>query len=405
MNESNNLSQFSVPSTRRGTPRFVRNLAQRMLAGQLTLILPKGRRLLLSGEKTGPEVTVEIHRFRALWRAITRGELGLAESFMNGEWKASDLVGLMELALTAKAGFEWLVKIYSSIDFINRHRSLRRPNTRAGAAANIAYHYDLGNAFYAEWLDKTMTYSSALFTRTNLSLADAQNEKYRRIARILDLRPDDRVLEIGCGWGGFAEYAAREIGCHITGVTLSNEQANYARERLMREGLGERADIRLQDYRDLQGVYDKIVSIEMFEAVGEEYWPLYFNVLRERLMPGGRAALQVITVAESLFERYRRRIDFIRRYVFPGGLLPSQKAFASAVDKAGLELRDRFFFGASYATTLQQWRSRFQTRWNDIAHQGFDERFFRMWTYYLSYCEAGFRMQLVDVGQFLIARS
>jgi cyclopropane-fatty-acyl-phospholipid synthase len=173
----------------------------------------------------------------------------------------------------------------------------------------------------------------------------------------------------------------------------------------MREGLGERADIRLQDYRDVQGSYDKIVSIEMFEAVGEEYWPLYFNVLRERLAPGGRAALQVIIIAENLFERYRRRIDFIQRYVFPGGILPSQKAVASAVDKAGLELKDSFFFGASYATTLQQWHSRFQNSWNDIAQQGFDERFFRMWTYYLSYCEAGFRMQLVDVGQFLIARS
>ena len=405
MNELNNLSQFSVSSTRPGWTRFVRDLAQRMLAGELTFVLPKGRRLMLIGEKPGPAVTVEIRRFRAFWRAITGGELGLAESFMDGEWSASDLVALMELALTTKAGFEWLAKIYTSIDLINRHHSQQRPNTRAGAAANIAYHYDLGNAFYAEWLDKTMTYSSALFTRPHLSLAEAQDEKYRRIAKILDLQPDDRVLDIGCGWGGFAEYAAREIGCHVTGITLSNEQANYARERLMREGLGERADIRLQDYRDVQGSYDKIVSIEMFEAVGEEYWPLYFNVLRERLAPGGRAALQVIIIAENLFERYRRRIDFIQRYVFPGGVLPSQQALASAVNKAGLELKDSFFFGASYATTLQQWHSRFQNSWNDIAQQGFDERFFRMWTYYLSYCEAGFRMQFVDVGQFLIARS
>jgi cyclopropane-fatty-acyl-phospholipid synthase len=397
MNEHKSLEEFSSSA-----PRV--RLLRRVIAGELTLAFPNGRRFGLVGEKPGPNVTLEINRYRALWRALSGGELGLAESFMEGDWSASDLVGLMESALTTKAKFDSFVKLYAFVDFINRRRSNRRPNTRAGSAANIAYHYDLGNAFYAEWLDETMTYSSALFTKPDLSLAAAQDAKYRRVAKSLGLAPGDRVLEIGCGWGGFAEFATREIGCRVTGLTLSKEQARFARERLQRAQLNDLTDIRIEDYRDVQGSYDKIVSIEMFEAVGEEYWPHYFQVVRERLAPGGRASLQVITVAEKLFERYRRRIDFIQRYIFPGGVLPSQKAFAEAVGKAGLEIKDSFFFGASYAETLRQWRARFEAKWSGIAQQGFDERFRRMWTYYLCYCEAGFRKELVDVGQFLIAR-
>jgi cyclopropane-fatty-acyl-phospholipid synthase len=311
----------------------------------------------------------------------------------------------MQMALTAKARLEKVIQIYARVDFLNRWRSPRRRNTKALAPENISYHYDLGNAFYEQWLDESMTYSSALFARPELSLAEAQREKYRRIAASINLNSNDRVLEIGCGWGGFLEYAAGEIGCRVTGITLSGEQAKFARARIERAGLTARADIRLEDYRDVAGVYDKIVSIEMFEAVGEEYWPAFFDTIRERLAPGGRAALQVITISEHLFERYRRRIDFIQRYIFPGGVLPSSEALGAAIATADLCLEDSFFFGESYAATLRFWDEAFRKAWPEIARLGFDDRFFRMWTYYLAYCEAGFRMNLVDVGQFVIARN
>jgi len=384
--------------------RVLRAWAERFVAGRLTLVFPEGERHSIIGKEPGPAVTIHIHRRRMFWRLISRGDLGLAESFMDGEWSTSDLVGLMELGIKTKSRFGSLLTLCARLGRVGRPSRPIPANTRAAAAANIAYHYDLGNEFYAAWLDQTMTYSSALFTRPDLSLCDAQREKYRRIAEVLQIGPSDRVLEIGCGWGGFAEYAAREIGCHVTGITLSREQANYARERLRREGLAERTDIRLQDYRDAGGSYDKIVSIEMFEAVGEEYWPLFFEVLRERLAPGGVAALQIITIADASFQAYRRRIDFIQRYIFPGGMLPSPTALASAIDKAGLKLKNRCYFGGSYATTLAHWNARFQSRWHDIAQLGFDGRFRRMWTYYLAGSETCFRLRKIDVGQFVIAR-
>jgi len=385
--------------------RFLRSWAERLVAGQLTLVFPEGERHSIIGHEPGPAATIEIHRRRMFRRLIFRGGLGFAESFIDGEWSASDLVGLMEFGIRTKSRFGSLLKFCALLARVRRPTRRLRANTRAAAAANIAYHYDLGNGFYAAWLDQTMTYSSALFTRPDLSLYDAQREKYRRIVEVLQIVPSDRVLEIGCGWGGFAEYAARQIGCHVTGITLSREQAEYARERLRRQALGERTDIRLQDYRDAEGSYEKIVSIEMFEAVGEEYWPLFFELLRERLAPGGMAALQIITITDASFPAYRRRIDFIQRYIFPGGMLPSPAALASAINKASLKLNDSCFFGPSYATTLAHWNARFQRRWHEIAEQGFDERFRRMWTYYLACSEASFRTGRTDVGQFVIARA
>jgi cyclopropane-fatty-acyl-phospholipid synthase len=378
--------------------------AECFVAGQLTLVFSGGERCSIIGKEPGPAVTIDIHRRRMFWRLISRGGLGFAEAYMDGEWSTSDLVGLMELGIRTKSRFGSFLKLCARLGRVGRPSRRLHANTRAAAAANIAYHYDLGNDFYSAWLDPTMTYSSALFTRPDLALCDAQREKYRRIAEVLQIGPSDRVLEIGCGWGGFSEYAAREIGCHVTGITLSREQADYARERLRREGLDERTDIRLQDYRDAEGSYDKIVSIEMFEAVGEEHWPLFFEVLRERLAPGGVAALQIITIADASFQAYRRRIDFIQRYIFPGGMLPSPTALASDIDNAGLKLKNRRYFGASYAATLAHWNARFQSRWHDIAQLGFDERFRRMWTYYLACSEACFRLGQIDVGQFVIAR-
>ncbi|MBO6784522.1 MAG: class I SAM-dependent methyltransferase, partial [Alphaproteobacteria bacterium] len=276
----------------------------------------------------------------------------------------------------------------------------RRANTRAGSRRNIAAHYDLGNSFYARWLDPTMTYSSACFETPSESLETAQTRKFDRLADQLDLQHGDRVLEIGCGWGGFAIHAARTRGCHVTALTVSPSQAEWARKRIAEAGLDERIEVRLQDYRDVDGSFDKIASIEMFEAVGEKYWPTFFGVVADRLRAGGRAALQVITIAESRFESYRRNPDFIQMRVFPGGMLPSDDVFAAAARAAGLRVSDRDMFGRDYAETLRRWAEAFEGAWGDIVEMGFDERFRRLWRYYLSYCEAGFRAGNISVGQF-----
>src|SRR5690606_20211155 len=268
-------------------------------------------------------------------------------------------------------------------------------------------HYDLGNAFYAAWLDPSMTYSSARFERPDQSLQEAQQAKYAALARLMDLKPGHRVLEIGCGWGGFAEFAAREVGALVTGVTISREQHDYARRRMFEAGLAERADIRLLDYRDVQGRFDRVASIEMFEAVGREYWPTYFQKIHDVLEPGGRAGLQVITIQNSLFEEYDARTDFIQKYVFPGGSLPSEDRMAPVIEKAGLKQTAVDRFGLDYADTLAEWTRRFDAAWTDIRSksEAFDSRVPRLWRYYLPYCEAGFRSGRTDVIQTALDRA
>jgi cyclopropane-fatty-acyl-phospholipid synthase len=279
-----------------------------------------------------------------------------------------------------------------------------RPNTRAGSRRNIHAHYDLGNRFYGAWLDHTMTYSSAIFDEAK-DLAGAQIAKYRALARQIRLTPDCRVLEIGCGWGGFAELAAKEFGCSITGLTISREQYDFARKRIFDAGLAEKVEIKMQDYRDERGLFDRIASIEMFEAVGEAYWPKFFQQLRDRLTAGGLAGLQVITIHEGLFAQYRRELDFIRRYIFPGGMLPTAAIMRDLGNRHELPFAAERVFGLHYAATLAAWRERFRAAWPSLAPLGFDERFRRMWEYYLSYCEAGFRAGTIDVRQMVFARS
>jgi cyclopropane-fatty-acyl-phospholipid synthase len=321
---------------------------------------------------------------------------------MDGDFSTPDLTALIAFGLTnqdalaAQLKGSLLVRLVAGI----RHRI--NANTRTGSRRNIAYHYDLGNAFYGLWLDETMTYSSAVFADDGETLADAQRAKYRRIIAGLGLKPGDRVLEIGCGWGGFAETAAREAGASVTCLTISRQQAEFARARMAAAGLSDKVEIREQDYRDVTGTFDKIVSIEMFEAVGEENWPVYFKAVHDRLVDGGRAMLQVITIANERFAAYRKSIDFIQRYIFPGGMLPSPDAFAQSATAAGLELGGVAWFGQSYAETLKRWSVRFEAVWPQIAPLGFDERFHRMWRYYLNSCEACFSLGATDVGQFLI---
>ena len=384
--------------------RIAEAWAAKTAVGTLTLVFPDRSERVYATTKSGPSATIEIHRGRAVWRVLMGGKLGFAEAFMDGDWSSPDLTQVIAFGLANQEGLgaalrpSWLVRAIAAA----QHWS--RANTRVGSRRNIAHHYDLGNDFFEQWLDETMTYSSAIFAASGMSLAEGQREKYRRILTSLNLRPGDRILEIGCGWGGFAEMAAAEAGVSVTGITLSRAQAQFARQRMMVAGLTDRVDIRVEDYRDAAGSFDRIVSIEMFEAVGERNWPVFFHIIRDRLKDGGRAVIQVITIADERFDAYRRSVDFIQRYIFPGGMLPSPSALASSIEASGLSLVQSSFFGDSYAETLRQWDKRFQRQWDQISPLGFDERFHRMWSYYLNYCEAGFRLGVTDVGQFVIAK-
>ncbi len=372
--------------------------------GSLQVEFPDGTVYRTSPDAT-PSAQIVLHNWRVVRRLLVKGDMAIAESYMDGDWSSDTLPQLIDLGLANLDAFQPNRFTAGLIKFVGHLRHKRNANTLEGSRRNIAFHYDLGNDFYKEWLDPSMTYSSALFDENETDMDVAQLRKYRSLADSLGLKPGDRVLEIGCGWGGFAEVAAREYGVNVLGLTLSEEQKRYADARMQRAGLATQVEIRLQDYRHVRGEFDKIVSIEMFEAVGEENWPVYFEVLNQRLTPGGRAALQIITIDHGLFQTYRRRIDFIQRYIFPGGMLPSHEALASAIDGEGLTLERRAFFGLSYAKTLAQWRERFVAAWPRIAKQGFDQRFRRMWMFYLCYCEGGFRTGRIDVGHFLISKS
>ncbi len=372
---------------------------------QLTIAFPSGHRQVFGKGDLSPQAVLEIRDLRLILRMLFSGDLGLAESYLNGEWETPNLSALLtvgainldELSDALKSG--WLSK------FQGRLRHALRANTKRGSRRNIAAHYDLGNAFYRMWLDPTMTYSSALFADNfNEPLSVAQNRKYARLAEALDIAPGDRVLEIGCGWGGFAEFAASAYKCEIVCLTLSTEQAKFARRRMENAGLADRVDIRLQDYRDVDGMFDKIVSIEMFEAVGIENWPVYFGAMRERLKPGGKAAIQTITIEDERFDAYRRNPDFIQHYIFPGGVLPSPAKFVGSAAKQGFTLTDELFFGPSYAETLRRWQNDFLQAWPEIRKLGFDDRFRRMWLYYLCYSEVGFDTGKIDVAQFTLTR-
>lgn len=371
--------------------------------GSLQFNLPNGQAILFDHGKPGPHAVIAVHKFTFARRALAGGDIGFAESYMDGEWSTPDLTAVLEFF---SENFESAGKLAvggSVVKFLNNVRHFFHRNSKAGARRNITAHYDLGNEFYESWLDSTMTYSSALFDRPNLSLEQAQIAKYEKIADRIGAGPESRLLEIGCGWGGFAEYAARVRGSRVTCLTISEAQRNYARERLHKSGLSERVDIRLEDYRDHKGSYDGVASIEMFEAVGESYWPSYFGKVKECLNEGAKAALQIITIDDQLFKRYRKRADFIQHYIFPGGMLPSEAALKEAFSQAGLRYNGVQYFGLDYARTLKTWAQQFEAAWQHIQTLGFDERFHRLWRFYLSYCEAGFRNGRINVGQFQLS--
>jgi len=374
-------------------------------AGSLTFVLPSGREVRIQGSSPGPDGRLIVRDFRFVRRVLASADIGFGEGFMAGEWDTPDLSALLEAFTLNFDRLERLVSGNPLMRWVNFLGHVLRPNDRAGARRNIHAHYDLGNAFYARWLDASMTYSSARYERAGESLIDAQHNKYASLARDIGLAPGHHVLEIGCGWGGFAEYAAREVGARVTAVTISRAQCEFARKRLFDQGLAERAEIRLLDYRDIEGRFDRVASIEMFEAVGEAWWPAYFGKIGEVLSPGGRAGLQIITIRDELFSVYRRRSDFLRKYIFPGGMLPSEARLREEVGRAGLQWSAVARFGPSYADTLAEWAGRFEAAWEEIRALGFDERFRRLWRFYLSYCEAGFRAQRTDVVQLSLAKT
>ena len=392
--------------TPRGFTLLLRLLAANWTFGRLTVLLPNGETHQLDGPQPGPAAVFDIKDYRFARRVLASGDIGFAEGYMAGEWESPQLAALLESFAHNYEHIQRLVDGNPMMRAINwlSHRMNR--NSRSGSKKNIHAHYDLGNAFYAAWLDPTMTYSSARFTRPDMALDAAQRQKYANLARLMELDQGQAVLEIGCGWGGFAEFAAKEVGARVTGITISREQHDFARQRIFNAGLAERADIQLIDYRDVQGRFDRVASIEMFEAVGLEYWPAYFGKIHDVLEPGGVAGLQIITIEDALFGGYNKRTDFIQKYIFPGGMLPSEESLKPVIGGAGLEWRDVERFGRDYADTLKLWDERFQAAWGDIRRMGgFDERFRRLWRFYLAYCEAGFRSARTDVIQLALTRA
>jgi cyclopropane-fatty-acyl-phospholipid synthase len=385
--------------------RFVLRQVARIEKGSLKITLPSGQAYVIRAAQPGPEAQVVLRNWRLPRMALTGGPIGVGESYMDGDWTSPDVTAFLSLFLVnhhvyfGVATPGWFTNtLHRAYHWLNR-------NTRRGSRRNIALHYDLGNAFYSRWLDQTMTYSSAIFESAKATLAEAQTAKYRSLARGAGLAEGQTVLEIGCGWGGFAEYAAKEAGCRVTGLTISREQFDFARERMFKAGLNEKVEIKFQDYRDEKGRYDAVASIEMFEAVGEKFWPVYFDKVRDSLKPGGIAGLQIITIADDSYSYYRRYPDFIQRYIFPGGMLPSPAILKRLTQDAGLAQTKERIFPLDYAHTLAQWRERFHAAWQDIRKLGFDERFKRMWEFYLHYCEAGFLCGNIDVRQTFLQRS
>ena len=382
--------------------RFLLTILSHLHCGRLTLTLPDGSQHQFSGALSGPDSDLTIHTEFALRRLLHDGKMGFCEAFMDGEASSQSLPTLIELAVLHDKYLENALKTN-----IFRQAGLRlfhmlRRNNKLGSAKNIAHHYDIGNGFYEAWLDPTMTYSSAVFDSETDDLTTAQLNKYKRLAELADIQPGDRVLEIGCGWGGFAKFVSQHIGAHVTAITISQAQLAYAEASLAEAGLQNKVDLKLMDYRDLQGRFDKIVSIEMFEAVGQAYWPVYFDTISRMLKSGGRAVIQSITIDHDAFQSYRDQPDFIQRYIFPGGMLPSMPMLQTPVAQAGLELVAENGYASDYARTLQEWRARFLAAWPALAGDKFDNRFKRMWELYLAYCEGGFRAGMIDVKQILL---
>ncbi|MGM4987884.1 class I SAM-dependent methyltransferase [Tardiphaga sp. 841_E9_N1_2] len=402
------LTPENVDKTLPDLPRIVRlalGFGSRLRRGTLDVTLPDGRRVRLGGMEPGPAAEMTISSYAFASRLVNGGDIGIAEAYLHREWDTPDLTQFLYLFCVNHDLIQVMLGNNPLMRFVQIVRHWFNRNTKRQARKNIYAHYDIGNAFYSAWLDPSMTYSSAIFEDGAQDLTAAQNNKYRRLAEAIDLKHGQKVLEIGCGWGGFAEYAAKNYGAHVTGLTISTEQRDFARKRMQDAGLGDKVEIKFQDYRDERGQYDRIASIEMIEAVGEQFWPQYFSQLRDRLLPGGLIGIQAITIQDKFFQTYRREVDFIQRYVFPGGMLPSPEILKSLGARYGVPVIKERIFGLDYAKTLATWRDSFRAAWPSLTPLGFDDRFRRLWEYYLAYCEAGFLSGNIDVRQVVFAKA
>lgn len=406
MTEILTVNPSTVDETLHDLPKPARlafGLAARLRRGTLDVTLPDGRKLRFGGVEAGPSAAMIVRDYGFAWRLMNGGDVGIAEAYLRGEWDTPDLTQFLYIFCVNHDLIQSLLGDNPVMRALQQFRHWLNRNTRSQAKRNIFAHYDIGNRFYSAWLDRSMTYSSAIFEGSD-DLAAAQETKYRRLAEGIHLQNGNTVLEIGCGWGGFAEFVARTYDAKVVGLTISAEQRDYAKKRIFEAGLNEKVEIRFQDYRDEQGIYDRIASIEMIEAVGEKFWPSYFEQLRDRLKTGGFAGIQAITIQDKFFAAYRREVDFIQRYIFPGGMLPSPAVLKSLGDKFGVPIIRERVFGEDYARTLATWRDNFRAAWPNLTSLGFDERFRRTWEYYLAYCEAGFRSGNIDVRQIVFAK-
>ena len=401
------MSVLTSTDNQQNLPRYftrVFNLVGKLNSGRVDFILPDGRRFRAEGVRPGPVAEVNINNPDVFARLVREGDLGFSDAYLDGWWTTPDLQAFMDFI---HADNDDMYDEFPGMGLVRAWEKARfwfQSNSKRQALKNISYHYDLGNDFYSLWLDDTMTYSSALFSTSQESLENAQVAKYASMIDQMGVKPGDHVLEIGCGWGGFAEYAAKERGLKVTGLTISKEQLDYARKRIINNGLGDKVNLKLQDYRDETGVYDGVASIEMFEAVGEKYWPIYFNKVKQCLKPGKQATLQIITIHDARWEVYRKGVDFIQKYIFPGGMLPSPTVLRQEVAKAGLNVQHSIEFGKSYSQTLRRWFEVFNDQWDTISTMGFDDRFRRMWNFYLTSCAATFESGNCDVTQITLQK-
>jgi len=401
------MSVLTSTDNQQNLPRYfarVFNLVRKLNSGRVDFILPDGRQFRAEGAKPGPVAEVFINNPDVFARLVREGDLGFSDAYLDGWWTTPDLQAFMDFI---HADNDDMYDEFPGMGLVRAWEKARfwfQSNSKRQALKNISYHYDLGNDFYSLWLDDTMTYSSALFSTSQESLENAQVAKYASMIDQMGVKPGDHVLEIGCGWGGFAEYAAKERGLKVTGLTISKEQLDFARKRINNNGLGDKVNLKLQDYRDETGVYDGVASIEMFEAVGEKYWPIYFNKVKQCLKPGKQATLQIITIHDARWEVYRKGVDFIQKYIFPGGMLPSPTVLRQEVAKAGLNVQHSIEFGKSYSQTLRRWFEVFNDQWDTISGMGFDDRFRRMWNFYLTSCAATFESGNCDVTQITLQK-
>ena len=401
------MSVLTSTDNQQNLPRYfarVFNLVRKLNSGRVDFILPDGRQFRAEGAKPGPVAEVFINNPDVFARLVREGDLGFSDAYLDGWWTTPDLQAFMDFI---HADNDDMYDEFPGMGLVRAWEKARfwfQSNSKRQALKNISYHYDLGNDFYKLWLDDTMTYSSALFSTSQESLENAQVAKYASMIDQMGVKPGDHVLEIGCGWGGFAEYAAKERGLKVTGLTISKEQLDFARKRINNNGLGDKVNLKLQDYRDETGVYDGVASIEMFEAVGEKYWPIYFNKVKQCLKPGKQATLQIITIHDARWEVYRKGVDFIQKYIFPGGMLPSPTVLRQEVAKAGLDVQHSIEFGKSYSQTLRRWFEVFNDQWDTISTMGFDDRFRRMWNFYLTSCAATFESGNCDVTQITLQK-